>query len=229
MAKKTTISTDPSRYVAYYRVSTRSQGESGLGLEAQRSAVAGFVRGPIVAEFTEVESGKKNQRVQLASAIDRAKREGAVLVIAKLDRLSRNASFIFTLRDSGVNFQCVDMPDANTLTIGIFATLAQHERELISSRTKAALQAKIAQGATLGKPENLTSSAQAKGVAGNVARASANENNRRALSMTEMMHRAGKNLTEIAAQLNNSGFRTSRGCSFQATQVMRLIKRRFVV
>lgn len=219
----------PSKYVAYYRVSTKAQGDSGLGLEGQRSAVVGFVRGPIVAEFTEVESGKNNQRVQLAAAIDRAKREGAVLVIAKLDRLSRNASFIFTLRDSGVNFQCVDMPDANTLTIGIFATLAQHERELISSRTKSALQAKIAQGATLGKPENLTPTAQAKGVAGNVARAAANENNRRALSMAEMMHRNGKNYTEIAYQLNNSGFRTSRGCAFQATQVMRLIKRSSLV
>ncbi|SFF35183.1 recombinase family protein [Spirosoma endophyticum] len=122
-----------TKYVAYYRVSTKSQGESGLGLEAQRSAVSGFVEGSdrravIRAEFTEVESGKKNQRVQLAAAIDRAKKEEAVLVIARLDRLSRNASFIFTLRDSGVNFQCVDMPDANTLTIGIFATLAQHDR-----------------------------------------------------------------------------------------------------
>lgn len=228
MAKKTATTTsanDSSKYVAYYRVSTKAQGDSGLGLEGQRSAVAGFVRGPIVAEFTEVESGKNNQRVQLAAAIDRAKRENAVLVIAKLDRLSRNASFIFTLRDSGVNFQCVDMPDANTLTIGIFATLAQHERELISSRTKSALQAKIAQGARLGKPENLTSTAQAKGVAGNVARAAANENNRRALSMVQMMHQSGKNYTEIASQLNHSGFRTSRGCAFQATQVMRLLKR----
>ncbi|GAB3900781.1 recombinase family protein [Spirosoma agri] len=164
MAKKqnsTTSSTGLAKYVAYYRVSTRAQGDSGLGLEGQRYAVANFVkesdrRAAIVAEYTEVESGKNNQRVQLTAAIDRAKKEGAVLVIAKLDRLSRNASFIFTLRDSGVNFQCVDMPDANTLTIGIFATLAQHERELISSRTKAALQAKIAKGAILGKPENLT-------------------------------------------------------------------------
>jgi DNA invertase Pin-like site-specific DNA recombinase len=89
------------------------------------------------------------------------------MVIAKLDRLSRNASFIFTLRDSKVNFQCVDMPNANTLTIGIFATLAQHERELIGSRTKTALQAKIAQGAQLGKPENLTRDAQLKGAAAN--------------------------------------------------------------
>ncbi len=223
MAQPTTTTT--ACYIAYYRVSTRAQGESGLGLEAQRAAVSGFVRGPIVAEFTEVESGKHNQRAQLALAIDRAKREGAILVIAKLDRLSRYASFIFTLRDSGVNFQCVDMPDANTLTIGIFATLAQHERELISSRTKAALQAKIAQGAQLGKPENLTLDAQAKGVAGNVARAKANENNRRAVSLIVAYHSAGKNLVEIASELNSAGFRTSRGCSFQATQVMRLLKR----
>jgi DNA invertase Pin-like site-specific DNA recombinase len=228
MAKKPTsavASTGPAKYVAYYRVSTRAQGESGLGLEAQKSAVAGYVKGVIVAEYTEVESGKNNQRVQLAAAIDRAKKESAVLVIAKLDRLSRNASFIFTLRDSGVNFQCVDMPDANTLTIGIFATLAQHERELISSRTKAALRAKLAQGATLGKPENLTASAQAKGVAGNAKRAALNENNRRASSMAEMMHRNGKNYTQIAEELNRAGFRTAMGCQFQATQVMRLIKR----
>ena len=155
MAKRVT-SPGPSsglpKYVAYYRVSTRGQGESGLGLEAQKAAVAGFVKGVIVAEYTEIESGKNNQRVELGAAIERAKQEKAVLVIAKLDRLSRNASFIFTLRDSGVNFQCVDMPDANTLTIGIFATLAQHERELISSRTKAALQAKIAQGCPAGYP-----------------------------------------------------------------------------
>lgn len=116
--------------------------------------MAGFVRGSIIAEFTEVESGKNNQRAQLAAAIDRAKKENAVLVIAKLDRLSRNASFIFTLRDSGVNFQCVDMPDANTLTIGIFATLAQHERELISSRTKAELHSapKLPRGPCWGNP-----------------------------------------------------------------------------
>ncbi len=219
------VSADPVRYVAYYRVSTRAQGDSGLGLEGQRVAVAGFVGRPIVAEFTEIESGKHNGRAQLAAAIDRAKKENAVLVIAKLDRLSRNASFIFTLRDSGVNFQCVDMPDANTLTIGIFATLAQHERELISSRTKAALRAKIAQGAKLGKPENLTPAAQAKGSAANVARAKANENNRRALSMAVAYRSAGKNLVEIASELNEAGFRTARGCAFQATQVMRLLER----
>ncbi|GAB2559636.1 recombinase family protein [Spirosoma aerophilum] len=228
MAKKTTSSTlattGPTKYVAYYRVSTRAQGESGLGLEAQRAAVAGYVKGVIIAEFTEVESGKNNQRVQLAAAIDRAKKESAVLVIAKLDRLSRNASFIFTLRDSGVNFQCVDMPDANTLTIGIFATLAQHERELISSRTKSALQAKRAQGVLLGKPENLTPEGQRKGGETTRRKALANENNRRAASMIVLMRQAGQNLSQIAAALNRAGFRTSRGGSFQATQVMRLVK-----
>ena len=133
-------------YVAYYQVSARKQGDSELGLESQRSAVACFVQGPILAEFTDVESGKNNQRVELARAIDKATKERATLVIAKLDRLSRNAVFIFALKDSGVDFQCVDIPDANTLTIGIFATLAQHERELINSRTRSALAAKKAQG-----------------------------------------------------------------------------------
>ena len=120
------------------------------------------------------------------------------------------------------------MPDANTLTIGIFATLAQHERELISGRTKAALAEKRAQGVRLGKPENLTAEAQAKGVAGNVRRAAANENNRRASSMISMMRQAGKNYSEMAAELNRAGFRTSRGGRFQATQVMRLAKRKDV-
>ncbi|GAB2553246.1 recombinase family protein [Spirosoma aerophilum] len=229
MAKKNTPSAvatnGQTKYVAYYRVSTRAQGDSGLGLEAQRAAVAGYVKGVILAEFTEVESGKNNQRTQLAAAIDRAKKERAVLIIAKLDRLSRNASFIFTLRDSGVNFQCVDMPDANTLTIGIFATLAQHERELISSRTKAALRAKINQGAVLGKPENLSLAARKKGAEATRRAALANKDNRRATSMAEIMQRAGKNLSEIASELNRAGFTTARGCRFQATQVSRLIKR----
>jgi len=187
--------TPETLYVAYYRVSTKKQEASGLGLEAQRVAVAGFVRGRIVAEFTETESGKRDEREKLRLAIDRAKREGAVLVIAKLDRLSRNASFIFTLRDSGVNFQCVDMPDANTLTIGIFATLAQHERELISSRTKAALSVKKVAGIKLGTPENLTDADRAKGVVAVKQKAASNENNRRASSMVAMMRQVGKNLS----------------------------------
>jgi len=152
------------------------------------------VKGAIIAEYTEVESGKKNQREQLAAAIDRAKQDRAVLVIAKLDWLSRNASFIHSLRDSGVNFQCVDIPEANTLTIGIFATLAQHERELISSRTKAALDAKRAQGVVLGKPENLSLVARQKGADATRRGAMINPDNRRASSMIAMMRKAGKHL-----------------------------------
>ena len=227
--KRRSLPTSPTtgqpKYVAYYRVSTRAQGDSGLGLEAQRSAVASFVKGAIIAEFTEVESGKNNQRVQLGAAIDWSKKEGAVLVIAKLDRLSRNAAFIFALKDSGVNFQCVDLPDANTVTIGIFATLAQHEGELISSRTKAALQAKLAQGAVLGKPENLTSEAQAKGTRATRLNAVANADNRRATSMILLLQQAGQNYSQMAQALNEAGFRSARGGQFQATQVVRLLKR----
>ncbi|GAB3334202.1 hypothetical protein GCM10027299_42310 [Larkinella ripae] len=163
--------------------------------------------------------------MQLAAAIDASKQNGATLIIAKLDRLSRNASFIFALRDSGVNFQCVDMPDANTLTIGIFATLAQHERELISGRTKAALAAKTAQGHQLGKPENLTNEARRKGTEATRQQAAKNENSRRATALINEWTAKGLTYLAIADQLNEWGFRTPRGCRFQATQVMRLHKR----
>jgi DNA invertase Pin-like site-specific DNA recombinase len=132
-------SPSPARpYFAYYRVSTQKQGASGLGLEAQRAAARAFVAAPasLRGEYVEIESGKKNHRPQLLAAIAAARQAGGVLLIAKLDRLSRNAGFIFTLRDAGVEFVCCDMPDANTLTVGLFAVLAQHERETISKRTK---------------------------------------------------------------------------------------------
>lgn len=132
------------KLVAYYRVSTAKQGESGLGLEAQRNAVRSYARGEdvIAEEFTEVESGKLDERPVLAQAIAKAKEVDGTLVIAKLDRLSRKASFIFSLRDSGVRFVACDMPEANSLTIGIMAVMAEHERELISKRTKEGLAAK---------------------------------------------------------------------------------------
>lgn len=143
------------RLVAYERVSTARQGASGLGIEAQRKVIEDFAasRGAdVLARFTEVESGRKADRPELAKALHLAKVTGATLVIAKLDRLSRNAAFLLALRDSGVKFVAVDMPEANDLTVGIMALVAQAEREAISRRTKEALAVAKARGVKLGNP-----------------------------------------------------------------------------
>ena len=124
------------KYIAYYRVSTKRQ---NLGLDAQRKTVLDYistVNGILINSYEEKESGKNNARLELHKAITECKKNNATLVIAKLDRLSRNVSFIFTLKDSGINFVCCDIPECNTLTLGIFATIAQSERETISQRTK---------------------------------------------------------------------------------------------
>lgn len=141
-------------FIAYYRVSTARQGQSGLGLDAQRAAVAAFVasRSQLVAELTEVESGRKNDRPQLAAALDLCRRKRAVLVIAKLDRLARNVAFISNLMESGVEFVACDMPQANRLTLHILAAVAEHECEMISQRTRAALAVAKARGVRLGNP-----------------------------------------------------------------------------
>ena len=213
-------------YVVYLRVSTHKQGQSGLGLEAQRAAVGTFAPGAqVVGEFIEIESGKKNQRLQLAAAMALAKGKGATLLIAKLDRLSRNAGFIFQLRDAGVDFVCCDMPDANTLTVGIFAVLAQHERETISKRTKDALAAKLAQGAQLGTPANLTPAATQKGRDRNQANARAHGHNERAAAHILLLREKGFNYSQIAVKLNALRFVTRMGKSFRAEQVKRLYVR----
>src|SRR4051795_3500540 len=130
------------KWVAYYRVSTQKQGASGLGLEAQREAVAGYLNGgdwQLAAEFTEVESGRKNDRPELAKALVACRRIGATLIIAKLDRLARNVAFVSNLMESGVEVTAADFPTANRLAVHILAAVAEHEREMISARTKAAL------------------------------------------------------------------------------------------
>ncbi len=142
-----------AEFIAYYRVSTSRQAQSGLGLDAQRQAVLDFINGngdQIVAEFTEVESGKRCDRPQLNTSLNLCRQTGAKLVIARLDRLARNAAFLLTLRDSGVEFVAADMPDANRLTVGIMALVAEDEAERISQRTKAALAAAKARGVKLG-------------------------------------------------------------------------------
>jgi DNA invertase Pin-like site-specific DNA recombinase len=143
------------KFVAYYRVSTDRQGKSGLGLEAQQAAVRQYLNGgswQLVGEHVEIETGKRSDRPELVMALDACRRQRAKLVIAKLDRLSRNLAFIATLMDSGVEFVAVDNPHANKLTIHILAAVAEHEREMISERTKAALQAAKARGTRLGNP-----------------------------------------------------------------------------
>jgi DNA invertase Pin-like site-specific DNA recombinase len=212
-------------YTPYYRVSTQKQGVSGLGLEAQQAAVRAFVPDPaqLLLEFVEIESGKKNRRPQLLAAIAEARRVGSTLLIAKLDRLSRNASFILALRDSGVDFMCCDMPDANALTVGLFAVLAQHERETISKRTKDALAAKKARGAQLGNPRNMTPAITQQGQAAMQRNAHEHQANRQAAQLAELLRAKEQTLWEIATALNVAGYRTRRGKAFHATTVRRLL------
>src|SRR5579859_1791368 len=159
------------RFVAYYRVSTEKQGASGLGLEAQREAVMRHLNGgqwELIGTFTEVESGKRNDRPELAAALELCQATGATLVIAKLDRLARNVAFVSNLMETGVEFVAADFPQANRLTVHILAAVAEHEREMISQRTKMALKAAATRRAEsglskLGNPANLTEAAAAKG------------------------------------------------------------------
>src|SRR6202049_933180 len=144
------------KFIAYFRVSTDRQGKSVLGLPAQREAVMSYLDGgrrATVNEFTEIESGKRDDRPELVKALAACKKQKAKLVIAKLDRLSRNLAFIATLMDSGVEFVAVDNPHANKLTIHILAAVAQHEREMIGQRTRDALKAAKARGTKLGNPK----------------------------------------------------------------------------
>jgi DNA invertase Pin-like site-specific DNA recombinase len=203
-----------STYVAYYRVSTDRQGASGLGLDAQREAVARFVgTGNLLAEFTEIESGKKaTNRPQLAAALAASKKQGATLVIAKLDRLARNVHFISGLMESKVDFVAIDMPQANRLTVHIMAAFAEHEREQISARTKAALQQAKLRGTKLGNPRL------------DQARENAADANREIVPASTVafiakMRGQGETLRAIAAQLNALNITTPRGCQWYADTV----------
>lgn len=159
------------KFVSYLRVSTAKQGASGLGLEAQRQAVADHLAGSsssLVREFLEIESGKHDARPKLAEAMALCRVHGAVLLIAKLDRLSRDAHFLLGLQKAGVRFVCADMPEANELTIGLLAVVAQHERQMISTRTKAALAAAKARGVKLGGDKGGLAIGRDRGVANSI-------------------------------------------------------------
>ena len=216
-----------TKFVAYYRVSTQRQGASGLGLHAQISMVRSFVRDDqkIIKEYTEIESGKVNSRPQLTAAIDYALQHNGTLLIAKLDRLSRNAQFILNLRDSKVPFVAVDMPDANTLTIGLLAIIAQHEREQISERTKRALQAKKQRGYKLGNPDNLSDKARKKAEKIRTRNAIDHRANRQATELIRLYKETGHNYTQIANKLNEQGLRTRNNNDFLPATVRRLYLR----
>jgi DNA invertase Pin-like site-specific DNA recombinase len=219
------------RFVAYYRVSTARQGVSGLGLEAQQAAVASYLNGgswKLVAEFTEVESGKKADRPQLTLALAAAKKQKATLVIAKLDRLARNVAFVANLMDAGVDFIACDFPTANRLTIHILAAVAEHEAKMISARTKAALAAAKARGKVLGwaMPERLEEQAAACVKGASVGKAKADEHAATVMPVVESIRRAGANtLVEIATALNNLGVATARGGKWYPTTVKNLLDR----
>lgn len=212
------------RYIAYYRVSTSKQGISGLGLESQRTDVNKFIAkgGELISEWQDIESGKNDNRPNLLKAIEECKKQNATLLIAKLCRLSRNASFIFTLRDAKVDFVCCDMPNVNPVTIGIMAVLNQDERERISLRTKSALAELKKKGIRLGSPQNLTAEARAKGIEAVKEKARTNTNNRKASILITNLREQGLSFNQIALKLNEYGYKTSQGCEFSRTQAQRL-------
>lgn len=214
-----------TRYVAYYRVSTDRQGQSGLGLDAQRTAVAQHIgAAELVAEFTEVESGRRNDREQLALALAAAKKAKATLVIAKLDRLARNVHFISGLLESGVPFVCADMPEADRTFLQMMAVFAEWEARKISERTKAALAQAKAKGRQLGCPTPEIGSAV--GVAKIQAKADRYAERVGPLVRDIIKRGGASTLRNIAAALSARGVETRRGnTEWHPSQVANLLKR----
>lgn len=216
------------KFIAYYRVSTDRQGRSGLGVEAQREAVTRYLNGgnwQLLEEFVEVESGKRDDnRPQLAAALAACRKHKATLVIAKLDRLARNVAFIANLMDSKVEFVAVDLPTANRLTLHIMAAFAEHEREMISARTRAALAIRKAQGVKMGNRTNLAE-AQAKGAA-----AMKREADAFAANVLPVIDRIKKttgvtSFNAIAKALNERGVKTAKGGTWAAATVRNIMLR----
>lgn len=215
------------RLVAYYRVSTQKQGQSGLGLEAQRAAVAAFLDtrpAELIAEFQEVETGKGanalDRRPKLREALDYCRRNDATLIIAKLDRLARNTHFVTGLLETGVDFVAADMPEANKVMIQMHAVMSEWERDQISARTKAALAAAKARGVRLG-------SAGKHNLKANTAQrvAAADAFAVRLSSIIGGLQAAGRSQRAIIAELNSNGIKTSRGGEWSLVQLQRVMKR----
>jgi DNA invertase Pin-like site-specific DNA recombinase len=212
-------------FIAYYRVSTARQGRSGLGLDAQRKSVTDFLNGgswELLSEFVEVESGKNDDRPQLEQALATCELSGATLVVAKLDRLSRNLAFLAKLQDSGARFVAADMPEANELTIHIMAAVAQAERKAISTRTREALAAAKARGVRLGGNRgNLEDLRKGPAKSAEVRGRQATERARKVRRQIEAMTAGadGRSLRQIAAALNDRGITAPRGGKWHAAQI----------
>lgn len=220
-----------TRYVAYYRVSTVKQGQSGLGEEAQEAAVQEYVRrqrGDLFAEFREVESGKRNDRPELAKALKHCKRTNSTLIIAKLDRLARNVHFISGLMESKVDFVAVDFPEANRLTVHILAAVAEHEREMISTRTKVALAAAKARGTKLGGPLGAKPLEGKSGWRKSV-KVRQVQADTWAAEQADMLENeavmAAKSARQKATALNSLGFKTRLNKQWTAQTVINLMRR----
>lgn len=214
------------QFILYFRVSTKEQGKSGLGLEAQETDLKVFLDQfaetpfEVIATFTDIQSGADNERPELMKALDLCRKTGATLLVSKLDRLSRRLSFIATLmEDPKVSFRVASIPRASKMELHLYAMLAEQERDFISARTKAALAALKAKGKKLGgirpktEARNVAVKEKAEGYAQKVA------------GMVQPMRQAGKTLREIADCLNASGVQTSRGGKWSAAQVMRTLER----
>jgi DNA invertase Pin-like site-specific DNA recombinase len=213
-------------YIAYVRTST---GRQVLGLEEQQLRINQFIQSTgnnLVEIVIEQESGKNNNRVKLEYATNLCIKHGYTLLFTKLDRLSREVEFLFTLRNKGIKLHCIELPELNTLTLGIFGSVAQWERELISSRTKNGLAALKARGIKLGTPVNLTVDARKKGVETIVRKRVENENWKVAIMFIEhfQMKHGFINFTKLSKELNTNGYKTRKGCQFTPTSVRRLIK-----
>jgi len=216
-----------SKFIAYFRVSTQKQGASGLGLDAQKEAVGRFLNSgkwELVAEYQEVETGKGcdalAKRPQLKAALAACRKEGATLIIAKLDRLARNVHFVSGLMESKVKFVACDMPEANELTIHIMAAFAEHEAKRISQRTKDALAIAKSRGIVLGKAgaANLRPNIEAR-------QKTAAQFAESCRSLFENMKSRGLSQRQMAIELNCFGIKTAKGGIWQLTQVQRITSR----
>ena len=219
-------------YIAYLRQSTTKQERSGLGVEAQRDIINSFIKeGVIFAEYVETESGRKSDRPKLQEALALCRKTNSILIVAKLDRLSRNVAFTSKLLESDVEIIFCDFPQANRLILHIISSIAEYEANLISQRTRQSLKAKKERGVKLGKSENLMNKhneAVARSNQTNRIKAKNNANNMRAVALLRSMVKEELTLSQMTIRLNEQGFVTSKGCKFQIVQVQRLIQRYIV-